>query len=340
LRAGAATGGTTMPDPFNADRNLALEAVRVTEAAALAGSRFMGRGDERVADEAAVDALHAALTSLAIEGTVRIGEGLAGNAAKLYVGEKVGSGDGLKMDVAAMALEGPTIIAKGEPNGMSAIALTEEDGFLDVPAVYMDKIAVGTGLPEGVVDLDETPEKNLRQLAKAKGAVVGDLVACILDRPRHAELIAKTREAGARIMLIRDGDVSGVIATTWPDAGVDIYLGVGGAPQGVLAAAALNCVGGQMQGRLVVRGNDDKALCARHGIADADRKYGVADMAGGDATFAATGVTGGHLLAGVRGNRKGAVTHSVVMRSKSGTVRYIEAHHDFTRWPGTAGPAK
>ena len=329
-----------MPDKSIADRNLAMEAVRVTEAAALAGSRFMGRGDERVADEAALDAMHAALASLAIDGTVRIGEGLEGEAAKLYVGEKVGSGDGLKMDVAAMALEGPTIIAKGEPNGLSVIALTEEDGFLDVPAIYMDKIAVGAGLPDEVVDLDETPEKNLRALAKAKGAEVGDMVACILDRPRHAELIAKTREAGARIMLIRDGDVSGVIATTWPEAGVDIYLGIGGAPQGVLAAAALTCVGGRMQGRLVVRGDDDKALCARHGIAEADRKYGAQDMAAGDVTFAATGVTGGHLLAGVRGGREGAVTHSVVMRSKSGTVRYIEAHHDFARRPGAAGPAK
>ena len=231
-----------MSDKSIADRSLALEAVRVTEAAALAGSRFMGRGDERVADEAALDAMHAALASLAIDGTVRIGEGLAGEAAKLYVGEKVGSGDGLKMDVAAMALEGPTIIAKGEPNGLSVIALTERDGFLDVPGIYMDKIAVGAGLPDEVVDLDETPAKNLRALAKAKGAEVADMVACILDRPRHAELIAKTREAGARIMLIRDGDVSGVIATTWPEAGVDIYLGIGGAPQGVLAAAALNCV--------------------------------------------------------------------------------------------------
>ena len=326
-----------MSDTSIADRNLAMEAVRVTEAAALAGSRFMGRGDERVADEAALDAMHAALASLAIEGTVRIGEGLEGEVAKLYVGEKVGSGAGLKMDVAAMALEGPTIIAKGEPNGLSVIALTEQDGFLDVPAIYMDKIAIGAGLPADLVDLDETPDKNLRALAKAKGAEVGDMVACILDRPRHADLIAKTREAGVRIMLIRDGDVSGVIATTWPEAGVDIYLGIGGAPQGVLAAAALNCVGGQMQGRLVVRGNEDKALCARHGIAETDRKYGVADMAAGDATFAATGVTGGHLLAGVRGHREGAVTHSVVMRSKSGTVRYIEAHHDFTRRPGAAG---
>jgi fructose-1,6-bisphosphatase II / sedoheptulose-1,7-bisphosphatase len=326
-----------MSDTSIADRNLAMEAVRVTEAAALAGSRFMGRGDERVADEAALDAMHAALASLAIEGTVRIGEGLEGEVAKLYVGEKVGSGAGLKMDVAAMALEGPTIIAKGEPNGLSVIALTEQDGFLDVPAIYMDKIAIGAGLPADLVDLDETPDKNLRALAKAKGAEVGDMVACILDRPRHADLIAKTREAGARIMLIRDGDVSGVIATTWPDAGVDIYLGIGGAPQGVLAAAALNCVGGQMQGRLVVRGNEDKALCARHGIAETDRKYRVADMAAGAATFAATGVTGGHLLAGVRGHREGAVTHSVVMRSKSGTVRYIEAHHDFTHRPGAAG---
>jgi fructose-1,6-bisphosphatase II / sedoheptulose-1,7-bisphosphatase len=313
------------------DRNLALEAVRVTEAAALAASRLMGRGDEKAADEAAARAMHNALRSLAIDGTVRIGEGAKDEAGKLYVGEKVGTGLGPKVDVALRPLEGISIIARGGHNALSVIAMAEDGGFLAVPGIYMDKIAVGGGLPDGIVDLDQEPAKNLKALAKARGVAVGDLVVCILDRPRHAQLIAKVREAGARIRLILDGDVSGAVATTRPDSGVDIYMGIGGAPQGVLAAAALACAGGQMQGRLVFRSDADRAAARAAGIDEPERKYTVADMASGNVTFAATGVTGGPLLQGVRRSNHGLVTHSLVMRSKTGTLRYVEAHHDFSR---------
>src|SRR5260221_1864227 len=272
------------------DRNLALEAVRVTDAAALAASKLMGRGDEKQADEAAVDAMRRALSSLAIEGTVVIGEGERDEAPMLYIGEKVGPGHGPKIDIALDPREGTTITAKGGANALAVIAMAEAGGFLNAPDVYMEKIAVGAGLPEGVVDLDATPAKNLTALAKAKHAEVSDLVVCILDRPRHSELIAKVREAGARIMLISDGDVSGVIATSRPDSGVDLYLGSGGAPEGVLAAAALRCIGGQMQGRLIFRNDDEKGRAKRIGITDLGRKYGLLDLAKGDCMFAATGV--------------------------------------------------
>jgi fructose-1,6-bisphosphatase II / sedoheptulose-1,7-bisphosphatase len=315
------------------DRNLALEAVRVTEAAALSASRLMGRGDEKAADQAAVDAMRDALNSLAIDGTVVIGEGERDEAPMLYIGEKVGSG-GPKIDIALDPLEGTTITAKGGSNALAVIAMAESGGFLNAPDVYMDKIAVGAGLPDEIVDLDEAPGVNLRSLAKAKGAQVSDLVVCILDRPRHAELIAKVREAGARIMLISDGDVSGVIATSRPDSGVDMYLGSGGAPEGVLAAAALRCIGGQMQGRLIFRNDDERGRARRIGITDLDRKYGMLELAHGEVMFAATGVTNGTMLRGVRRFAGGAVTHSMVMRSKSGTVRIIEAHHNFTRKTG------
>jgi fructose-1,6-bisphosphatase II / sedoheptulose-1,7-bisphosphatase len=312
------------------DRNLALEVVRVTEAAALSASMLMGRGDEKAADQAAVDAMRRALNGLAIEGTVVIGEGERDEAPMLFIGEKVGSG-GPKVDIALDPLEGTTITAKGGHNALAVVAMAAEGGFLNAPDVYMDKIAVGVGLPEGVVDLDETPEQNLRALAKAKKVEVSDIVVCILDRPRHAELIARVRSAGARIMLISDGDVSGVIATSREDSGVDIYLGSGGAPEGVLAAAALRCIGGQMQGRLLFRNDDERARAKKWGIADLNRKYGILDMAKGDVMFAATGVTDGAMLRGVRRSRAGATTHSMVMRSKTGTVRIIEAHHNFER---------
>src|SRR5690242_1672790 len=251
-----------MTDNMSMDRNLALEAVRVTEAAALAASRLMGRGDEKAADQAAVDAMRKALNALHIDGTVVIGEGERDEAPMLYIGEKVGTGNGPKIDIALDPLEGTTITAKGGSNALAVIAMAEAGGFLNAPDVYMEKIAVGAGLPEGIVDLDESPGSNLRSLARAKRADVSDLVVCILDRPRHAELIAKVREAGARIMLIGDGDVSGVIATSRPDSGVDIYLGSGGAPEGVLAAAALRCIGGHMQGRLLFRNDDERARAA------------------------------------------------------------------------------
>ena len=318
-------------EPAKMDRNLALEAVRVTEAAALAASRLMGRGDEKAADQAAVDAMRRALNSLNMQGTVRIGEGERDEAPMLYIGEEVGSGEGPKIDIALDPLEGTTITAKGGPNALAVIAMAEEGGFLNAPDTYMEKIAVGHGLPEGVVDLDEKVEVNLKNLALAKGVEIGDLVACILDRPRHEEHIAKCREAGARIMLIGDGDVSGVIATSEEEAGVDIYMGVGGAPKGVLAAAALRCIGGQMQGRLVFRNGDERQRASRLGITDFDRKYGLEELAGGEVMFAATGVTSGTMLRGVRRFKNGATTQSLIMRSKSGTVRYITAKHNFER---------
>ena len=319
-----------MAKPMTMDRNLALEVVRVTEAAALSAATLMGRGDEKAADQAAVDAMRRALNGLAIEGTVVIGEGERDEAPMLFIGEKVGSG-GPKVDIALDPLEGTTITAKGGHNALAVVAMAAEGGFLNAPDVYMDKIAVGVGLPEGVVDLDAKPEQNLRELAKAKKVEVSDIVACILDRPRHAELIARVRAAGARIMLISDGDVSGVIATSRADSGVDIYLGSGGAPEGVLAAAALRCIGGQMQGRLLFRNDDERARAKKWGVADLNRKYGMLDMAKGDVMFAATGVTDGAMLRGVRRSRAGATTHSMVMRSQTGTVRIIEAHHNFER---------
>jgi len=311
------------------ERNLALETVRVTEAAALSASRLMGRGDEKAADQAAVDAMRQALNSLNIQGEVVIGEGERDEAPMLYIGEKVGTGEGPKVDIALDPLEGTTITAKGGPNALAVIAMAEAGNFLNAPDVYMDKIAVGPGLPAGIVDIDNTPEENLKALASHKKCDVSDLVACILDRPRHEDLMARVRESGARIMLISDGDVSGVIATAEPESGVDIYIGSGGAPEGVLAAAALRCIGGQMQSRLLFRNEDEKARARKWGIEDLDKKYSMLDMAKGNVMFAATGVTSGAMLRGVRRFAGGAVTHSLVMRSKSGTVRYVEAHHRF-----------
>ncbi len=315
------------------DRNLALEAVRVTEAAALAASKLMGRGDEKSADQAAVDAMRRALNGLPIDGTVVIGEGERDEAPMLYIGEKVGAG-GPAIDIALDPLEGTTITAKGGPNALAVVAMAEAGGFLNAPDVYMDKIAVGADLPDGVVDLDAPPEENLKNLAKAKKCDIGDLVACILDRPRHSELIQRVRGTGARIMLISDGDVSGVIATAREGSGVDIYMGIGGAPEGVLAAAALRCIGGQMQGRLQFRNEEEKGRARRLGITDLDRKYGLLDLAKGDVMFAATGVTDGAMLRGVRRDRAHGFTHSMVMRSKTGTVRVVEAQHLWSRKPG------
>ncbi len=322
-----------MSEMSKLDRNLALEAVRVTEAAALSASRLMGRGDEKAADQAAVDAMREALNGLPIDGTVVIGEGERDEAPMLYIGERVGSGSGPRIDIALDPLEGTTITAKGGANALAVIAMADARGFLNAPDVYMDKIAVGGGLPEDLVDLDEEPAVNLKNSAKAKVGEISDLVVCILDRPRHAELIRAVRAAGARIMLISDGDVSGVIATSSPESGIDMYLGSGGAPEGVLAAAALRCIGGQMQGRLLFRNEDERERARHCGIADFNRKYKLLDLARGDVMFAATGVTGGSMLRGVRRFAGGAVTHSVVMRSKSGTVRYVEAHHQFARKP-------
>ena len=319
-----------MTDTGAMDRNLALETVRVTEAAALAASRLMGRGDERAADQAAVNAMREALNGLSISGTVMIGEGERDEAPMLYIGEKVGSG-GPDIDIALDPLEGTTITAKGGYNALAVIAMAGKGGFLNAPDTYMEKIAVGAGLPDDLVDLDAAPGENLRNLAKAKQMDVADLVVCVLDRPRHNEIIAKVREAGARIMLIGDGDVSGVIATSRPGSGVDLYMGTGGAPEGVLAAAALRCIGGQFQGRLVFRTDDERSRAQRMGITDYDRKYTLHELASGDVMFAATGVTDGSMLKGVRRFHGGATTQSMIMRSKSGTVRIIDAQHNFRR---------
>jgi fructose-1,6-bisphosphatase II / sedoheptulose-1,7-bisphosphatase len=321
------------PKPYTGemtDRNLALELVRVTEAAALAASQWIGLGKKNDADGAAVEAMRKAFDSVEISGTVVIGEGEMDEAPMLYIGEKVGSGGPL-MDIAVDPLEGTTLTAKGGPNAIATVALAEHGNFLHAPDIYMDKIAVGGGLPEHVINLDDPVATNLRNLARAKKCEVRDLVACILDRDRHAELIAKTREAGARIMLISDGDVAGVIATSMPESLIDIYLGSGGAPAGVLAAAALRCVGGQMQGRLLYEEESQRDRVRAMGHADPNRCFTVEDMAKGDVMFAATGVTPGQMLRGVKRFGGGAVTHSVVMRSHSGTVRYIEAHHNFAQ---------
>ena len=312
----------------HSDRNLALELVRVTEAAALAASRWMGRGKKNEADGAAVEAMRRAFDSVAIDGVVVIGEGEMDEAPMLFIGERVGIG-GPAMDIAVDPLEGTTITAKGGPNALAVIASAERGHFLHAPDIYMDKIAVGGGLPPHIVDLDAPPAENLRNLAQAKKRDIADLVVCILERDRHLELIAKCREAGARIMLISDGDVAGAIATAMPESGVDMYVGAGGAPEGVLAAAALRCIGGQMQGRLLFEKEAQIDRARSMGISDPKQKYDIIDMAKGDVMFAATGVTGGPMLRGVRRFGSGAITHSVVMRSKSGTVRYIEAHHNF-----------
>lgn len=314
------------------DRNLALEMIRVTEAASLSCARFMGRGDEKAADQAAVNAMRRALNDIAFEGTVVIGEGERDNAPMLYIGEKVGKGNGLKVDIALDPLEGTTICAKGKANALSVIAIAESGHFLHAPDVYMEKIAVGPK-GRGVIDLRKSPTENLRAVAKAKGVEVEHLTVIILDRPRHMDLIAEVRKAGARIRLIDDGDVSAALATCWKETGVDLLIGTGGAPEGVLAAAALRSIGGDLQGRLVFRNEDEKARARKMGIEDFNRIYKGEEMASGNVMFCATGVTDGDFLKGVRFFHGGAETHSVVMRSQSGTIRFIQAIHHFDRKP-------
>ncbi len=313
------------------DRNLALDSVRVTEAAALASARLMGRGDERAADQAAVDAMRSALNVLDIDGLVVIGEGERDEAPMLYIGEKVGSGAGPALDIALDPLEGTTITAKGGPNAISCIAMAGRGCFLNAPDVYMEKIAVGGGLPEDVIRLDDPPAANLARLAKARGIAIEDLVVLILDRPRHEQLIRDVRQAGARIRLITDGDVAGVIATARQGTGIDIYMGIGGAPEGVLAAAALRCIGGQFQGRLVFRSEEERERARRMGIEDTEKVYDLQELARGDVMFAATGVTDGTMLRGVRRIGDKVYTQSIVMRSRTGTVRLIETEHNLPR---------
>jgi len=316
------------------DRVLVLEMVRVTEAAAINAARLIGRGDEKAADQAAVEAMRAALNELYMDGTVVIGEGERDEAPMLYIGEKVGSaiGKGPRIDIALDPLEGTTITAKAGPNALAVLAIAEEGCLLNAPDVYMDKIAIGPGYPAGIISLDKSPSENVRAVAKAKGVAPGEIIVCVLDRPRHAALIAELRGLGCGIQLIPDGDVAGVIATTNEDTNIDLYMGQGGAPEGVLAAAALRCVGGQFQGRLLFRNDDEKARARKWGITDLGKIYDLTELARGDCIFAATGVTDGSLLAGVKRRKDGVMTtESVVMRASSGTVRWVRGER---RRPG------
>jgi fructose-1,6-bisphosphatase II / sedoheptulose-1,7-bisphosphatase len=312
------------------DRAFALEAVRVTEAAAIAAAQQIGRGDEHAADQAAVEAMRTAFNFLPIEGTVVIGEGERDEAPMLYIGEKVGSG-GVAVDIALDPLEGTTLTAKALPNALAVMAIAETGTLLNAPDTYMDKIAIGPGYKEGLIDLDAEPAANVEALAKAKGVSPCQITALVLDRPRHAQIIESLRRAGASVQLITDGDVAGVIATTDPATGIDIYMGQGGAPEGVLAAAALRCVGGQIQTRLVFKKEDERQRAARLGITDFNKKYSLLDLASGDVIFAATGVTDGSMLAGVHRVGQHISTESVVMRSATGTVRWIKARHAVAR---------
>jgi fructose-1,6-bisphosphatase class II len=317
------------------DRNLALEFVRLTEAAALACSRFMGRGDEMAADQAAVDAMRKAFDSLSINGTVVIGEGERDEAPMLYIGEKVGMAkvDDPAVDIALDPLEGTTICAKGGVGSISVIAVAEKGNFLHAPDTYMDKIACGPAA-KGCIDLDKSATENINKVAAALKKSVEDLTVVILDRPRHADLIAEVRKTGARIHLIGDGDVSAAVAAAWPGSGIDLLLGIGGAPEGVISAAALQCMGGDFQGRLKYRNEDEKARATKMGITDIHKKFSIDELARGSVMFVATGVTDGPLLKGVKilGHNQ-AHTHSIVMRSKTGTIRTIEASHNLARKP-------
>ena len=317
------------------DRVLVLEMVRVTEAAAIAAARLIGRGDEKAADAAAVEAMRAAFNDLPMDGTVVIGEGERDEAPMLFIGEKVGLGgpDAPKIDIALDPLEGTTITAKAGPNALAVLAIAEEGCLLNAPDVYMDKLAVGPGYPEGVIDLARSPSDNVRAVAQAKGVDPSEIIACVLDRPRHSALIAELRSLGCGINLIPDGDVAGVIAVTNPETTIDVYMGQGGAPEGVLAAAALRCVGGQFQGRLVFRNDDERGRAAKWGVTDLDRIYHLEELAKGDVIFAATGVTDGTLLRGVKRRKNSLNTESVVMRASTGTVRWVRGEH--RREPGT-----
>jgi fructose-1,6-bisphosphatase II / sedoheptulose-1,7-bisphosphatase len=309
------------------ERILTLELARVTEAAAIASYDQVGRGNEHDADRAAVDAMRRALNQCNFDGTVVIGEGERDEAPMLYIGEKVGTGKGPKVDIALDPLEGTTLTAKAMANALAVVAVAEGGSLLHAPDTYMDKIAIGGGYPEGIVDLDADPRDNILALARAKGVRPQEIKACILDRPRHADIIAKVRESGAAVALISDGDIAGVIHTSDPETGIDIYMGQGGAPEGVLAAAALRCVGGQIQGRLVFRNDDERGRAARIGIKDFNRKYGTLDLASGDVMFAATGVTDGSMLRGIHRTGRFMTSETIVMRSKTGTVRWIRARH-------------
>ncbi len=321
---------TATPRSKVLDRALVLEMVRVTEAAAIAAAKLIGRGDEKAADAAAVEAMRMAFDDLAIDGTVVIGEGERDEAPMLFIGEKVGGaqGTGPKIDIALDPLEGTTITAKAGPNALAVLACAEAGNLLNAPDVYMDKLAVGPGYPDGIISLDKSPSENVMAVAKAKGVEPGDIIVCVLDRPRHADLIAELRKLGCGVQLIPDGDVAGVIATTNEDTNIDMYMGSGGAPEGVLAAAALRCVGGQFNGRLLFRNDDERARARKWGIEDLNKIYKLEELAKGDCIFAATGVTDGSLLDGVHRRKDGTMTtESVVMRASSGTVRWVKGEH-------------
>jgi fructose-1,6-bisphosphatase II / sedoheptulose-1,7-bisphosphatase len=318
------------------DRVLVLEMVRVTEAAAIAASKLIGRGDEKAADAAAVEAMRLAFNDLYMDGTVVIGEGERDEAPMLYIGEKVGNaiGTGPRIDIALDPLEGTTITAKAGPNALAVLAISEEGGLLNAPDVYMEKLAVGPDLPDGIIDLNRSVKENVEAVANAKGVDPHEIIVCVLDRPRHEKLIAELRAIGCGIMLIPDGDVAGVIATTNPETNIDMYMGSGGAPEGVLACAALRCVGGQFQGKLLFRNDDERARARKWGITDLDKIYDLKELAKGDCIFAATGVTDGSLLAGVKrlpGSK--LTTDSVVMRASTGTVRWVKGEHRLDRKP-------
>ncbi len=307
--------------------HLADAMVRVSEITAIAASKEVGRGDEKKADQAAVDAMRTAFNAIDFKGRVVIGEGERDEAPMLYIGEEVGTRNGPEIDIALDPLEGTTLTAKDMSNALVVLAIAPRGGLLHAPDIYMDKIAIGPGYREGVIDLDASPAENIRALADASGRPVTEMTACVLDRPRHADIIASLREAGARIRLITDGDVAGIINTTDPSTGIDLYVGQGGAPEGVLAAAALKCVGGQMQGRLIYRNDEERARAARVGITEPDRKYGLDELASGETVFCATGVTDGDLISGVRRENGHVHTHTLVMTSADGMVRRIRSRH-------------
>ena len=318
------------------DRVLVLEMVRVTEAAAIAASKLIGRGDEKAADAAAVEAMRLAFNDLYMDGTVVIGEGERDEAPMLYIGEKVGNaiGSGPKIDIALDPLEGTTITAKAGPNALAVLAISEEGGLLNAPDVYMEKLAVGPGYPDGIIDMNRPVKDNVEAVARAKGVDPHEIIVCVLDRPRHEKLIAELRAIGCGIMLIPDGDVAGVIATTNPETNIDIYMGSGGAPEGVLACAALRCVGGQFKGKLLFRNDDERARARKWGINDLDKVYDLKELAKRDCIFAATGVTDGSLLDGVKRLPGGKLTtDSVVMRASTGTVRWVKGEHRIDRKP-------
>ena len=317
----------TVQPEFLLERILTLEIVRVTERAAVSSARLRGRGQEKAADQAAVDAMRRELNKLPIDGTVVIGEGELDEAPMLFIGEQVGGKTGPKVDIAVDPLEGTTLCAKNMPGAIATLAMADEGTLLHAPDVYMEKIAIGPGYPKGVIDLDAPPEENIRNLAKAKGVPPDGITAILLDRPRHADIIAAVRKSGASVSLITDGDVAGVIHCAEPKTGIDIYLGIGGAPEGVLAAAALRCIGGQMQTRLILDTEERRERSLKMGIKDPKKKYEIEDMVRGDCLFAATGVTDGLMLRGVKFGKHVIETETVVMRSVTGTVRWVRAEH-------------